>query len=100
MADFKGVTAAELLKGVAAIVVGVIATMAWFDGRFLTTADAKDFVKATRVEGIERLVKFQEFNYIIDKIEKEESAPPEKRKPAKIKSLYMQKHELKKELGL
>ena len=87
-------------KFVAGIVAGVIAILAWMDGRFITRLEAEEFAKKAKVEVIQRMVIFQEFNYVTDKIEKEEKKPLSEQNKPKIQMLYKQKAEIKKSLGM
>ena len=97
--DFKKVSAADLVKGIVAVTVAVVATLAWMDGRFLTRAEAKDnFVKKEKVDKLQRIITYQQLSLVERDIEdeKKRSNPDHD----KLRILYQQKEELKRSLGV
>lgn len=97
--DFKKVNAADLLKGVVAVTVAVVATLAWMDGRFLTRAEAQEnFVKKEKVDKLQRIITYQQLSLVERDIEDEKSS--ERPDHDKLLILYRQKEELKKSLGV
>ena len=83
-----------------AIVIGFVGILGWLDARFILAAHADDFVKKDKIISIERIIQFQEFNYVSDRIEEEESKEIAKQNRSRLDSYYKQKVELKKTLGL
>ena len=98
MEMLKDVKAIDLLKGVIAIVIAVVATTAWMDGRFISVANAKDYVKKEKVDALQRMITYQQLNMVDRDIEDEKKKP--KIDNEKLHILYQQKSELKKELGV
>lgn len=100
MATIKDLSAADLIKGTVAVVVSVVATLAWMDGHFLTIAEANELAKKDRVDALQRMITYQQLSLVDKSIEDEKSKPKEKIDTEKLRMLYQQKSELKKELGV
>ncbi len=102
MATIRDLNAMDLLKGTVAVVVSVIATLAWADTHFVTKEKADQLAKGMatkeKVDKLERIIVFQQLNMVDNEIEKEKTKP--KIDSEKLHILYMQKEELKKQLGV
>ncbi len=90
----------DLLKGVVAVVVAVVATTAWMDGRFISVANAKDYVKKEKVDALQRMITYQQLSLVDRDIKSEKQKFPNIQDKEKLHILYQQKTELKKELGV
>jgi len=90
----------DFFKFIITLIGVVVATIAWMDNRFITVAEAKDYVKIKRVEKLERIITFQELQSIWKSIEQEEKKEPTKRNKEKLKIYYEQENKLKSELGV
>ncbi len=101
MSTLKDLNAMDLLKGMVAVVVSVVATLAWADTHFVTNEKAKkELAKKEKVDKLERIIVFQQLNLVDKDIEIETKKPKEKIDTEKLHILYMQKEELKKQLGV
>jgi len=100
MATLKDLGAADLLKGLVAVVVSVVATITWMDGHFLTVAQAEDLARKEKVDQLQRMITYQQLSLVDRDIADEKNKPKDKRDMEKLRMLYQQKRELKKELGV
>ena len=98
MDELRKINAMDLMKGVVTVVVAVVATIAWMDGHFLTRAEAETLAKAKKVDKLERIIMFQQYTLVESEIDREKQK--EHVDADKLKILYMQKVELKKQLGV
>jgi hypothetical protein len=100
MSSLKDLSASDMLKGVAIIVTSVIATLAWMDGHFITAAEAKEFAKKEKVDALQRMIAFQQLNLVDKDIQEEKKKSLDKVDKERLHMLYIQKEELKKQLGV
>ena len=100
MATIKDMNAADLLKGVVAVVVAVIATTAWMDGRFMTMAMADNYATKDNVTQLQRMIAYQQLSIVGKDIIEEKKKPMSEVDKEKLKFLYQQEKELKKDLGV
>jgi len=88
------------VKFIITIVVAVVSTMAWMDTRFITTLEAKDFVKKERVDKLQRIITYQQLQMVWKDIEKEESKKIQERNKNKLNIYYNEEERLKQELQI
>ena len=100
MATLKELNAADLLKGTVAVVVAFVAVSAWMEGRFITSAMAKDYVKREKVDQLQRMITYQQLSMVGRDIIDEKKKPMPERDKEKLHILYQQESELKKDLGV
>lgn len=98
MATLKDLSATDLIKGLVAVVVSVVATLAWMDGHFLTVAQAKELATKQKVDSLQRMITYQQLSLVGKDIESEKKKV--KVDNEKLHILYQQESELKKELGV
>jgi hypothetical protein len=100
MSSIRDLSATDLLKGIAIVVTSVIATLAWMDGHFITAAEAKEFAKKEKVDALQRMIAYQQLSLVDRDIKEEKKKPSEQIDKERLHMLYMQKEELKKQLGV
>jgi len=98
MATIKDLSATDLIKGIAIVVVSVMSTLAWADTHFVTKENAKLLAKKEKVDKLERIIIYQQLSLVQRDIEDENKELP--KNTEKLKVLYSQESELKKELGV
>lgn len=100
MATLKDLNASDIVKGIAAVVISVVSTIAWMDGHFLTVAEAEELAKKEQVDALQRMITFQQLSLVDRDIQDEKKKPKAERDYEKLKMLYRQKEELRKDLGV
>jgi hypothetical protein len=100
MSTLRDLGAIDVLKGAVVIITSVVATLAWMDGHFITVAEAKDFVKKEKVDSLQRMITFQQLSLVDRDIQEEKEKENSKIDKEKLHMLYIQKEELKKQLGV
>ncbi len=98
--SIKDLSVIDIIKGIVVVVVAVIATTAWMDGRFISVANAKDYVKKEKVDALQRMITYQQLSLVDRDIQLEKGKLRDIQDKERLHILYKQKDELKKELGV
>jgi hypothetical protein len=98
MATIKDLNAMDLMKGTVAVVVSVIATLTWADSHFVTKENAAKLATKEKVDKLERIIIFQQLSLVQKDIDEEKKL--NNKNHERLKMLYKQEYELKKELGV
>jgi hypothetical protein len=98
MATIKDLNAMDLMKGTVAVVVSVVATLTWADSHFITKENAAKLATKEKVDKLERIIVFQQLSLVQKDINEEKKS--DSKNNERLKILYQQEYELKKELGV
>jgi hypothetical protein len=100
MSTIKDLSAADALKGIVIVATSVVATIAWMDGHFVTSAQAKEFAKKEKVDALQRMIAYQQLSLVTKDIDEEKKKSKTEVDTERLHMLYQQKKELEKELGV